>query len=287
MIDVANPVNRQHPLARDLFAWWMYLPGLAGGQYLPNLMRCPVFSFTAPYERHLKRLSDNADTYTNAPQWGTGTNRPGGFGHMVHAHPTSTFGRLRAGDVVGGTWDFTLITNVNVQSHLDGFDTIVSQEVGANDFSLLINQTSHTVAFYLTVGGHLDTSTVLATQRWYQLAVTWTATDSGRLTIYVNGFQDVTGTGFTSRNTNVGVDFNVGADFTFNRPLSGFTDDTRIYRRCLSALEIRDVYRNSVQGYPGLLRRARPALWAQSSAAATTKYSYWAWQKFGQPLQGF
>lgn len=92
-LNYGNPVNRAHPLARDLVAWWKVLPSWMGGGQLWDLCgRYPA-------------------TLTNGPTWNGG--RPGGFGSLKFPTPGSS--RAVTGTVSHGigTGPFTFSCWVN------------------------------------------------------------------------------------------------------------------------------------------------------------------------------
>jgi len=264
-VNIAGPVNRAHHLARDLAYWWICLPGLMGGEYWPNVMGLPDNRFTVG--RHAQRFTSGVDTYTNAPTW-SGTNRPGGFGHLVVPNLTSPVPCFDCGgDVMeaGATWDFTWIVNVNLVSYPGNNDPFMSQFGASNTTFLYMsyNSSTHvpTMLFPAGGGGTLTGTTTLSLEKWWQVGVTWRAADSNRATIYVNGVQDATGTGFTGRSLTATVsNFRIAGDTALGRRISGRIDDARVYKRALSAFEMRDVYQNSLLGYPGLLNRTEATM---------------------------
>jgi hypothetical protein len=268
-VNIAGPVNRAHHLARDLAYWWICLPGLMGGEYLPNLMAMSIPMTTA--STHAQRQTTGADTYTNAPTWGSGTNRLGGFGHLVNPALTSPSGMMKCGDVLetaaGATWDFTLIGNINIISHKDVSDGIMGQMApSGNTLVVFIVTTTHLIR--MSMGAHAFSGTsALLTETWYQVATTWTAgAGTPVAAIYLNGRLQATGSSLTASDRVIGTPTSPyilagNPNLSFARPLNARFDDFRVYKRALTASEILDVYQNSILGYPGLLNRTGPMLY--------------------------
>ena len=269
-VNIAGPVNRAHPLARDLAHWWLCLPGIMGGEFLPDIM-VPLSPMNTA-SMHAQRQTTGADTYTNAPTWGSGTNRPGGFGHMVNPAFTSPSGIMQGGDALGangvGTFDFTLVAAFNIISFKDTSDCIMGQMgVGTGGIVVFVVDTTHLLRFSMgtSVPHAFSGTTALTAEKWNQVAVTWTSV--GPLAaIYLNGALETTSAALTVANRALpsgarNYIFSGNPNTSSARPLNARFDDFRVYTRALSAPEILDIYQNSLLGYPGLLNRTGPMLY--------------------------
>ena len=276
LINAANPVNRSHPLARDLTHWWMSIPGLMGGEYMHDLVALPRDPFACT--THAQRFTTTAggDTYSNAPTWGSGTNRPGGFGHMVNPAFTSPSGIMQGGDALGangvGTFDFTLVAAFNIISFKDTSDCIMGQMgVGTGGIVVFVVDTTHLLRFSMgtSVPHAFSGTTALTAEKWNQVAVTWTSV--GPLAaIYLNGTLETTSAALTVANRALpsgarNYIFSGNPNTSSARPLNARFDDFRVYNRCLSMDEVRAIYFNSLTGYPDILNRVGQVSFAQSA----------------------
>jgi arabinan endo-1,5-alpha-L-arabinosidase len=77
----------------------------------------------------------------------------------------------------------------------------------------------------------------ISTDEWVHLAFT---VDNGTITIYVNGEQKFTGTGFPNTFTTTDSVFSLGVNW-WDTPYKGLMDELRIYQGALSAEEISDL----------------------------------------------
>lgn len=292
-VNLANPVNRASALNKGLLSWWLCLPGLMGGEYLPDLMRLPGTRYQG--STHAQRQTTGADTYTNAPFWGRGTNRPGGFGHMVNPALTSPSGIMQSGDVLGAagalTFDFTLIGSFIVTVFRDTSDCILGQGNASGGHVFFIVDSTHLLRFSLSTHAFSGT-TALVAETWYQAAVTWTAGGGSPLSaIYLNGKLQATSTTQTAADRVLPVGavnyiFAGNPNTTSARPLNSRFDDFRVFNRALSAFDIRAIYQDSLLGYPEtLLRTEIPVVGFPSGVAIRDSNLFW-YSKYGRPFLG-
>ena len=273
LINVANPINKNHILARDLAHWWMCLPGLMGGEYMHDLMASTRDPLTSASHAQRMTTTPGGDTYTNDPTWNLGTNRAGGFGHMVNPAFANPSGFMQCGDIlnVGATYDFSLLGNINIIAHKDLSDCIVGQEAQTGvGIVLFIVPTTHQLRLNMS-GTTLTGTTAILTEKWYQCVVTWTSAASSLASIYLNGSLEASGTGFSGRaigNPAWQFIFSGNPNITSARPLSARFDDFRVYNRCLSAEEVKAIYFNSLAGYPDLLQRIGQISYASSALSS-------------------
>lgn len=222
-----NPLNRHHPLARGLAAWYLSIPGLRGGQYWYDL--CGL----------------NHGTLANGTTWSR-FQRPGAFGPALQFDGVNDKVSIPS---IARTADYTLACWVYLPSNIiTNYATILSQ--GATRGFYL--RTASTTTFYLALNDPTETlSSTYAADTWQHLLVTATG---GTATYYINGQADshhpaVSG---TTTFTHMGDDGAGGGPDA----LKGFLDDVRIYNnRFFTAAEAFNLYQNSRLGCPSLLRR--------------------------------
>lgn len=282
-IDCANPLNVDSEFNRNLVARWIVLPGLSGGTWWHNLVSPQSI---LPGHYHALRTTTGADTFAQAPYFVLGSGRPGGFGYVVCPGLTSPTGLWDCGQVATGSSDYSMGVWINPISHNDNNNTILSQEVSGNDFSFLVNPTDHFPRMYQNPGNLVGT-TALNIGTWYHLVVTWTANNSGLLSIYVNGLLNASGTGFTSRNTGSSVNFCIGFDPTFNRVLNAQLDDAFFMSRWMNAGEVQRFYVDSATHHMDTLNRMiMPALSPTSSVAFRRTLSQFGARVGTRQIQG-
>lgn len=277
--NLTSPLHRMHPLARGLQAMWIVLPGM-GGSKLWDIAGLPPHHGTW-------------NSVTTTTGW-RGTTRPGGFGHLVFDGATSN------SYVDAGVWSdkypspylwpgLTLSCWILMRANAAAFDTFFAKSENGNNNDLLINADS-TISWYKSISGvNLVTSTTaLATYKWYHICGTMLSIPGtlATLSLYINGkleaasnFSDVGG------HTIGAGTWRLGNSAVFGRPFNGFLDDARVYERALSATEVYALYQNSIAGYPGFINRIGMPL--PATVAVAGKQSWWAWDQFGHPAQGF
>lgn len=241
MIDSGNPINWAHPLAQNMQAWWLCIPGLMRGANFWN-----IASTIDTTLNHYKGVLTNFATQPSGTSGWNGTDRRGGFGHISLDGVNDL---VVMGNVVQGTYKFTLTCWVNVQAHLDAFDTIISQSNASQNFDLLLNQTTHVFAFYLgALGQSVVSTTVPAVGTWYHVAVVW---DGQTCFMFVNGHLEGT-TGGIDRNTPSGT-FELGGSTVFGRPANILIDDVRLYQYPMTPTQVSVLFGNSTVYNQGLL----------------------------------
>ena len=250
-----QPVNYGHPLARGLVSWWLVLPWWKGGMRWQDITQ--------------KRLHG---TLSGGTTWRS-LRRPGGYGCLGFdgTDDTVTIANL---PLMGN--DATLCCWVNGTS-FSANKTLFCAQNGGSDNALTMEcgrTASRLSVVHSGSAVHTGSTNVPGTNVWFHAAFTRTGTSGAwTVTTYINGALD-SSTGsiatnpypLSTPNTRIGTNPGIAG-----RYLSGAMDDVRIYNRCLSAGEIRQIYLNSRLGQPGLLNR----LWLparEAAAASGTAY---------------
>jgi hypothetical protein len=231
-VDLDNPVNRKHPLAKDLIAWWLCVPGLIGGIKFYDL------------------VNSNHATLINMGRVNNGwvkPNRPGGMGCLEFEGGSSIAGRGHCIASIPNTLtNFTICGWINTTAAIliSGNSHLLE---GQNFQHLITNIDAFTFKYYSvfssTVGGVFSFNTPV------HLCSTYSP---GQVIGYGNGQQISTGTPTVSLVPP--LVFGVYKD-EVEEYFGGTMDDIRVYNRVLSSQEVYSLYINSKQGYPNLLNR--------------------------------
>ena len=245
-INLASPVNWQHPLNRDLRAWWLALPGYSGG---------------ATWRDMTGRYSGTLANMDPATDWVGSLARPGGMGALVFDGGAPTE-QVQVGNfLTGANFSISVWCNTDVLS--SSIRAILRQ--GGVNLSLYL-WSNNKFSFY--TGGSVFSTTTLETGRWYHVVATY----NGTKRLYLDGIeQNSAGAAVSSTLNTLGI----GGD-NFAQRWDGALDDVRWWHRALSAAEVYAYYTLSRQGYPGLLNRAErvlvsvPAAGGPSASGAAT-----------------
>lgn len=248
-INWSSPVNHGHYLNRNLLGWWMVTPTLHGGSRMLDL--------TGGYNAD---FGSGKDVATDWVQGG----RPGGWGSI---------------DIDGTNNDQLVVPNANINLGTGARtfsawfrpDSVASGAVLGKDKTaqegMIWFPSSGLLKFRLKDGVTTDSVELsgFVSNTWYHLACTFLP--SVYLRMYVNGSLEAeTTSGVNSSVTTSTDDFNIGDRSDGTLPMNGKIDDVRIYDRDISAVEVRDYYRLSQQGYPGILNRRRRVTFAPPAA---------------------
>lgn len=249
-IDLANPVNRNHPLNRGLVSWWLPMPNNSGGDTL----------FDIAGRNHLTR---SGSAYWSSKQvFGTASSS----GAFTYTKPSgsSWFGAgctiawwAKPNSIGGDQQVFRLGGGTDAGTHWNYFRT--GGAVRMDDF--------------ITSGfgnfNTLDTATTFSNGQKVWYAYTYDGTTQR---VYVSGVQNNSATvsdGFAGAEP---TDFGLLGQPDQSQPLNGECYGAWTYSRALSASEIWDLYDQSLRGYPDLLNYYSPTarLFLASQAAAVT-----------------
>jgi hypothetical protein len=230
-IDLRNPINRQHPLARGLVARWVCLPGWMGGNTWLDLMG----------------LNHGTLTQMGVNCGWRGTTRPGGFGHMLYDGVTM-LERVAVPAIATGT-NFTIAAWCNVLAFNNGsFGTILTNSAG--NVGLFLNLFGGSNYLDWFSGASFRSATTFALNTWDHFAVT---VAGSAVSFYVNGQAAGTDTHGASFTTNC-----IGGDPQGDR-CNMQQDDVCLYSRVLSANEMYATYTDSLTGRYAAFNRVRAA----------------------------
>jgi hypothetical protein len=269
-LDVANLVNRSHPLAPSL--WWLTLPQRSRGD--------AAWIDLCRNQRLIQTNMGNPVTVFSG--YGRSTSRVGGFADVrcdgvndYLSMPKIPALNLAQGSLVVSAYRTSAATSDMIVGLGDGSAN------GDNFYSLLwadgTNAVTTTLVSSAAYVWNAKTPASFAPATWHQFVMTVSAQGNA---FYANG-QPVTLTYTTGSAVTTGwwstiyaaiTTFDVGRLNTVNFPqyLEGRTDDVRIYNRALTAKEVQALYVNTRLGYPGLLRRL-PLTAAPAAVAAVRK----------------
>jgi hypothetical protein len=223
LIDVSNPINRQHPLNHGLITAYTVLPELAGGRTFYDL------------------ASLYHGTLSMSPGAWRGTTRPGGLGQLSF-NGTSDFVQFPA---VPGTFAQTTIAAwVKPDTISAGFHFATSN----NDGSGLLGRTDSRWYVQSAHNGNATTVGDVVAGQWYHLVST---TDGTTLRFYVNGILMLSMASAGSETFSQML----GNQPASSRFWDGAIDNVRSYSRAFSAREVVELYTLSRMGSPGLMNR--------------------------------
>lgn len=250
-VDLFNPVNRQHPLAQGLVAWWLCVPGIDGGKFWYDL------------------TGFNHGTLTNmdsASGWRPAFN-PGAFGNMLF----------------DGTDDYVSIgTNaaLNLTGNCAIAAWILTSNTGANKYIAASSNSGITaiqIAFRKTTadklqllhnsGTTLTGTAALSTNIWYHAGVQrYGSTGSWTLETWLNGKSDNSSS--TANNPEAQSTFSIGRPGAANQQYwQGRIDCVMVYNRRLASSEWAWIYNNTRTGFPGLLNSVARKFYSFGSTA--------------------
>jgi len=243
-LDWPAPVNWAHPLnVKGLVGWWLCLPTTRKGLSFVDLRRKYGFAFN--------NMSSSA--------W-IGGNRPNGFSALSTIGTSSQFARYSAAIV--SSPPFTISFWFKGNAHFGIFSSTSNDDwyrlVPSSSFYL--DQNSNGGANFTSLSGGAAQSGA-----WNHIVGVWTSSSSRSL--YGNGAfianGAATGTPVNLNRTTIGA---------LDRPTVSYgsttIDDIRIHNRALNGSEVLTLYRESLAGYPNMLRRSRRAGMAKPGAAA-------------------
>ena len=239
-INMADPVNRQHPLNQGRVSWWLGLPELSGGRCIYDLMQSVPGVLT--------------NMTTAATGWAAST-RPGGYASLkLDGATVGAYVDTKVTGIVGPPLTFT---------------AWVYRTTGTGQRAILGNSSSNGI-FMLAANGSFPLTYVwentpdeyFATtgldvpfNAWSFAAVSITATAA---TVYLvpSGGVLQSWTNTKAHTTHTIGPMYIGSDRLHNDWYwPGGIDDVSIYNRALSSTEIFELYNISKAGYPGLLNR--------------------------------
>lgn len=234
-VDPAEPVDWGHPLNAGRVVWLFGLPGRVGAKW-----------FDLAGSNH--GTLTNGPTSTPTPRGDSGLTFNGSSNYVV----TSGGGERLLGDMSLAAW----FRPANANASEVKFVAIAGNDAYGQRRGIL--QRDSRVEFngeFADVSGAFGT---LASGVWSRLVVT-ARTANGSIAVYVNGALYASGTRTLNAFTNYTL--HVGSNNSGGEVTSGTVADVSAWSRLLTPADVRADYDLSRQGYPGVLRRARPAAW--------------------------
>lgn len=255
-INLANPVNWQHPLNRGLVAWYIALPGqgrstqwldIAGGV--------------------------NA-TLTNGPTW---QGRASGWG-ALSCDGTDDYATIPAGSIFGKKLTGAVVTFAcwfNPTGSLTAYQALFDcGSTSLRSLGIFLGPSASTL--YIAIGNsagnnHFLTNPI-ANNTWQHFVVTC---DGSSITSYLNGVSNGTG-GTVTGSFDASYEARIGGNPSGGgAAYQGYIDDVSIYNRVLSANDVYRLYAQSITGYQGMINRLKGRFISSVPAAPSFK-SAWA-----------
>lgn len=238
-----DPVVRAHPLNRGREAWWLTLPGRAGGATFHDLMG-----------RNPGSLVAFADASTNG--W-RGPSRPGGFGELLldgiadGARVTTNFSPTY-GDFTCAFW-FRPGGLGNVD-----YDRVVDLDYDTGFcFCRNANILDSWLLLIADPGLSATVTVALPDGAWHHVVVRRSGSTGS---VFADGGATTASNTVTTAALAPTTPFRMGwsakvpPTFNYNQ-YKGRLDDVSLWRRALSDAECRSLYDLSRRGYPGILNR--------------------------------
>jgi hypothetical protein len=242
-IDLGSPVNRLHPLNRDLTGWFLVLPGKNGGGQWSDLTGRNPLTLTS--------------MGTSTTGWRP-TTRLGGAGHMLF---NGSAGYCLGSGVALDYASWTVMFWVRPTTVSGSRYTVADFGTNVNSYPMIeIGTGSGAVGGRVAViiPGFFICETAdnaVAANVWTH--VTYIHRGTGAFNeVYINGVQVATPTNTTDPlNNTAGAFLQVGRRQSNSQYFPGPVDDLRIMSRPISASEVLDTYNLSRLGYPGAINR--------------------------------
>jgi hypothetical protein len=260
MLDLANPLNRSHPLAAGLQFGGVVTLGASGQTKLYNVCDWPGM----PSGRHGTLTA----TLSGAVGFG-GSGRTGGFGEFKGNNGTE-YVQIADHQSLKLATSFTVALSLRVPANMSGCVLSKFSNGAGSSGSDLRGIRYQSGTLYCSEAGGNPLSWATFTEQWFHLAVVSTASGS---TLYGNGNAVATGASLTAWFNNAGPIRLGAAEAAFfgsgSAALIGKADGVLLWNRPLSRQEVQLVWALSQQGYPGLLRRAAPRRYASAAGGGS------------------
>lgn len=249
-VNIISPINRLHPINRDLVAWWPCLPGTTGGRRVMDIMDA------GPNGNHA--IIENM---TPIECWKS-HNRSNGWGVMNFSNgdtdkvtiPNSN--SLDFENWTGFTITFYAMTNILASVKGDEL-TAISNFDGAGNRPFSLEIKTNDVWGAGVGGGSVSASATIPVVVGVPQHVMYTWFAGVSLTTYIDGVKD----GFDST---VGASIDAATGLTAfglrnrpteDQPFDGLIWDVRLLKRGVFDIEAPWHYYLSRQRYPGVLNR--------------------------------
>jgi len=253
-IDITQPVNMDHPLARGLVSWWRVVPDLGSKDRLRDLV---------VKSRNNGTLTSMSYPATATSGMAVGTSRRGGDGE-IRFDGTNDYVLFQSVPPIQDTTPFSMsfvlrinttaqqpiVSSFNNYPNVKGFVIETSPGTANGELSLdLLNANS-------TAQRRSRGTRNLADGVAHHCVVvsSGNASTTGHF-YYIDGASDTT-VSITNQNPGTldNVSFWLGR-WTFGYATLLAVDDLQYYNRALSSTEVVQLYQSSLLGHPKLLRR--------------------------------
>lgn len=262
-IDYLNPIAKHH-LNESLVCWTLFLPNSKSTKNVKNLVKT-------------KESATVTGTVTPSD---FNTVRPGGWGSFhangtdsYFSYPTSFGGMSATGTIaiwarwVGTNQDVGFITYGSImgRTNTSTFNNHYLSLNGANPNTAKISWQPYAA----NVAG-TNISTTSPGNDWVHIIVAFT---SGSHRLFVNGIMESASTATGTFNSTV-VPFSVGRILNTTLPsfAHAYLDDLRIYSKMLTDADAAQLYKESLTGYPTLLKRNAVRVFVSSAQSVSFNY---------------
>jgi hypothetical protein len=277
LLNYANPLNRQHPLAWGLQHWWLVLPGRFGGTTWRDLAR-------TNHGVH----ANMALPATLTSGRSLGTTRPGGWGELRFDGTNDRLRGFPMAPPASGTitlW-FKSLGNTATNGYLFSHFT----DGPGDRIYLLIDATDDKLYARLDGNGAtaISPGAVAGDGLWHFVALVYgLATQVGQSKAYVDMLPPVTVTNATQFLVTSAINLTLGANVSATETnislfFQGALDDVKVYDRVLSPLEVQALRQESLLGQPTLLHWGQELAqdwWHGMSAGVGSPWHYYAQQR--------
>jgi len=257
-------VNRASPLNRGLVSWWLAVPWYMSGPRLIDI------------------AGRNHGTLTNGPTRG-GTSRPKGYGQLEFVNSSDQYvdcGRITAIDGAAALtmtcWCYTSSTTVpHGFGRAAAANNRVSVQFAGDGFLYWIIDTGSGQGYnYQTRAGTPGSGV-----GWHHYCMVFDGSQAGsaRIAGYIDGVAQSLAAGINGP-TSLPSDsssFAIGrSQNSSSFSATGYADDSRLYSRALSAIEVRLLYLASLGGYQNEFNWQRYPVFGTDQGGAALVYQY-------------
>ena len=224
----AISVNRNHPQAKGLIAFWPVLNN-DGSTRLRNVVSAGDATALTGYKK-ITNQRGTAAAINGTQQFSATGLFPGTAG--TTSYNVTLSARVFLNSVGSGTTENNEFFQRDNDSSSWGFQF---QMIGNKLGFFIVNQTPAALS--------LAGLTALTTGRWYHVAASY---DISRTLakVYIDGKLDNSGTLSATAIRGTGTQYTIGATSNNARRINGAMADMRVYNRALSDAEVMDIYQN-------------------------------------------
>jgi len=234
---LANPLNRQHPLARGLLSFVTVLPGRFGGPSAYDLTDGTAFTL------------GSAATWRDSIQRSGAWNFSGGAGSQI----LSTAAKFSLSSVsIGKNWS----ASVWYRTTASTASSYAFMSLGGASSAIIALVSNTTSLSFVTMGTNNAFSGAFKNDgKWHNFTATWNGTT-------VFGYQDgqLLGSAAQSAAATACAQLIIGSRYSGSFLMNGDIDAPMLWRRPLTPNEVFQVYQEGLRGFPTLLNRVKRSL---------------------------